>query len=280
MLLHCRQRTLDLSTPAVMGILNVTPDSFSDGGRFNTLEAAIRQADQMVSEGARILDVGGESTRPGAEPVSAAEECQRVLPVIREIRGRFDVVISIDTRHAEVAEAAVHAGADLINDVTGMRSLDMLDVAARSSAAVCVMHMQGEPQTMQANPQYVDVVQDVRHFLAEQLNNCEQHGIARSRLVVDPGLGFGKRLEHNLDLLAHLDRLVELGVPVLVGASRKSMFKSLLGRELHERVAGGVAVACAAVLAGAAIIRTHDVAATLDAVKVGSALRRARASVE
>lgn len=279
MQLNCGQRALDLSTPAVMGILNVTPDSFSDGGRFNTLDTALRQTEQMVLEGARIIDVGGESTRPGAQPVSSDEECGRVLPVIRAIRSRFDVVISIDTRHGEVAQSALREGADFINDVTGMCSPEMVRVAAGSDAAVCVMHMQGEPQTMQADPRYTDVVGEVRQFLVDRVKHCEAYGIARSRMVIDPGIGFGKKLEHNIALLAHLEHLVGIGLPVLVGVSRKSMFKTLLGRDVDERLAGGISVACASVLAGAAIIRTHEVGPTLDAVKVGNALRVSRAGL-
>ena len=275
MLLSCAGRTLDLSTPVVMGVLNVTPDSFSDGGHYTTLAAAIERAHTMVAEGAGIIDVGGESTRPGAAPVSVAEESARVVPVIDALRSQLDALISVDTRQAEVAAAALVAGAHIVNDVSALSAPEMMTVVSRSTAGVCLMHMQGEPRTMQAQPKYADVLREVKAYLAARIQACEAVGIARDRIVVDPGIGFGKTLQHNLALLARLTELRQLGVPVLIGVSRKSLFKTLLGRELEGRVHGSVAMTCAAVLAGAAIVRTHDVAATLDAVKVAMALRAA-----
>jgi dihydropteroate synthase len=258
-----------------MGVINVTPDSFSDGGRFASSEAAVEHALRMVDEGARLIDVGGESTRPGAQSVAAAEEIRRVVPVIEALAARTQVAISIDTSKPEVMTAAVRAGAGMINDVRALREPGAIEAAAGTEAAICLMHMQGEPRTMQQNPHYDDVVAEVRDFLQERTAACLAAGIARDRILIDPGIGFGKRLEHNLALLAGLPALTRLGWPVLVGVSRKSMFASLLGRAVDERVAGGVAAATAAVLAGASVIRTHDVAATVDAVKVAVALRDA-----
>jgi dihydropteroate synthase len=275
MQLRCADRRLDLSTPAVMGVLNVTPDSFSDGGRYTTLDAARAHAQKMVEQGARIIDVGGESTRPGATPVSPDEEIARVVPVIEALHIELDALISIDTRHADVARAALAAGAHIVNDVAALTSPEMLETVTRSDAGVCLMHMQGEPSTMQAQPRYEDVVHEVKAFLAARVRACEAVGISRDRIVIDPGIGFGKTLQHNLQLLARLVELRELDVPLLIGVSRKSMFKALLGREIDGRLPGAVAMTCAAVLAGAAIIRAHDVAATVDAVKVAVALRHA-----
>ena len=275
MRLRLPDRLLDLTQPIVMGVLNVTPDSFSDGGRYTAVEAAVERALQMVGEGAQLLDIGGESNRPGAPPVSVADELGRVVPVIEALARRTAVPISIDTRKPEVMEAAVGAGASLINDVAALRAPGALAAAARSGAAVCLMHMQGEPGSMQADPRYGDVVAEVRQFLAERVAACNAAGIASDRLVLDPGIGFGKRLEHNLALLARLKDLNVGDCPLLVGVSRKSMFGALLGRAVTDRLAGGLAVATAAVLAGARIVRTHDVAPTVDAVKVAMALQQA-----
>jgi dihydropteroate synthase len=258
-----------------MGVLNVTPDSFSDGGRFAGSEAAIAHALRMIEEGAALIDIGGESTRPGAQAVDAGEEIRRVVPVIEALAARTHVPLSIDTSKPAVMAAAVRAGATFINDVRALRQPGALEAAAASGAAVCLMHMQGEPRTMQVDPRYDDVVTEVRAFLRERAECCMAAGIARDRLVIDPGIGFGKRLEHNLALLAALPALVADGWPVLVGVSRKSMFSALLGRAVDERVAGGVAMATAALLSGASIVRTHDVAPTVDAVKVATALREA-----
>ncbi|HEX4970324.1 MAG TPA: dihydropteroate synthase [Steroidobacteraceae bacterium] len=275
MLLLCGSHRLDLSTPLVMGVLNVTPDSFSDGGRYAHVDAAVAHALRMIAEGAALIDIGGESTRPGAQAVDADEEIRRVVPVIEALAARAKVLISVDTSKPAVMIAAVRAGATLINDVRALREPGALEAAAASGAAVCLMHMQGEPRTMQVDPRYGDVVAEVRDFLHARAERCMAAGIARDRLVLDPGIGFGKRLEHNLALLAALPALVALGWPVLVGVSRKSMFDALLGRAVDERVAGGVAMATAAVLSGASIVRTHDVAPTVDAVKVATALKAA-----
>jgi dihydropteroate synthase len=274
MLLRCGSRTLDLSQPIVMGILNVTPDSFSDGGRFVATDAAIAHGLAMVQAGAAIVDVGGESTRPGAAPVSEQDEIDRVLPVVTAL-ARTAAVVSIDTSKPAVIEAAVQAGAGMINDVRALREPGAIAAAARSNAAVCLMHMQGEPRTMQGDPQYRDVVAEVRDFLGERMQACMSAGVARERLVLDPGIGFGKRLEHNLALLAALPALAELGQPLLVGVSRKAMFGTLLGKAVGERLYGSLAAATAAALAGASILRVHDVAETVDALKVAAALRRA-----
>lgn len=275
MILRCGPNPLDLATPVVMGVLNLTPDSFSDGGRFADATAAVAHALRMVEEGAALLDVGGESTRPGAQAVSAEEEIRRVVPVIEALAAHAKVPISVDTSKPAVMTAAVRAGATLINDVRALREPGALEAAADTGAAICLMHMQGEPRTMQVEPRYDDVVAEVRGFLHERVEACRAAGIAKDRLAIDPGIGFGKRLEHNLALLADLPALVGLGWPVLVGVSRKSMLGALLGRAVDERVAGGVAMTTAAVLSGANIVRTHDVAPTVDAVKVAVALRAA-----
>jgi dihydropteroate synthase len=275
MQLRCGPRILDLNEPVVMGVLNVTPDSFSDGGLFVDVGQAVRHALDMVEEGAAIIDVGGESTRPGATSVSAQEEIDRVVPVIAAIAAQSDIIISIDTSKAAVMRAAVRAGASLVNDVRALQEPGAMEAAAASDAAVCLMHMQGEPRTMQIEPRYDDVVVEVRDFLRARVDACAAAGIAKERLVLDPGIGFGKRLEHNLALLAAVPELAREALPVMIGVSRKSMFGALLGREIDERVAGGVAVATACVLAGASIVRTHDVAPTVDAIKVAAALRAA-----
>jgi dihydropteroate synthase len=275
MQLRCGPHTLDLSQPIVMGILNVTPDSFSDGGHFIDSTQALDQARRMIEAGAGIIDVGGESTRPGAADVSEEEELRRVVPVIEALANRFSVPVSIDTSKAAVMSAAVEAGATMINDVRALREPGALEAAAKTNAAVCLMHMQGQPRTMQLEPHYDDVVAEVKAFLLERAAACEAAGIARDRLVIDPGIGFGKRLQHNLALLAHVKALAEPGLPVLVGVSRKSMFQELLGRRVNQRLAGGLAIATTATLAGAAILRVHDVAETVDVVKLAVALRNA-----
>lgn len=272
MFLRCRSHRLDLTTPLVMGILNVTPDSFSDGGRFDAPERAVAHALEMIDAGAAIIDIGGESTRPGAADVSEEEEIRRVVPIIAALAKSTNVPISIDTSKPAVMRAALDAGASLINDVRALREPGALAIAAASDAAICLMHMQGEPRSMQHDPRYEDVVREVREFLSARMHACVAAGIATDRLVLDPGIGFGKRLQHNLDLLANLPALLELERPLLIGVSRKSMFGTLLNRQVHERLAGGLAVATAAVLAGASIVRTHDVAETVDAVKVAAAL--------
>jgi dihydropteroate synthase len=272
MKLACRNKTLDLATPAVMGILNVTPDSFSDGGRHVLRDVAIAAGLRMVEEGAAIVDVGGESTRPGAAAVSVDEELERVLPVVEALLARCNAVISVDTSKPEVISAVLNAGAHLINDVRALRVPGALAAAAAGGAAVCVMHMQGEPATMQANPQYTDVVGEVRAFLAERIGACLAAGIAPDAICVDPGIGFGKRPEHNLALVRKLRDFTEMQAPLLVGVSRKALIGIITGRPASERLAGSVALAALCVERGAAIIRAHDVAATVDAVRIASAL--------
>jgi dihydropteroate synthase len=256
-----------------MGVLNVTPDSFSDGGRFLDTEAAVRQGLALAAQGAAFIDVGGESTRPGADPVGTEEELRRVIPVIERLRGATTAVISVDTSKPEVMRAAAAAGAGLINDVRALREPGALAAAHDSGCAVCLMHMQGEPRTMQHEPVYADVVAEVRAFLAERLAACRAAGIEAARLVVDPGFGFGKTLEHNLTLLRHLGELCSAGAPLAVGLSRKSMVGKLTGRPEGERMLGSVVLAALAVLAGASIVRAHDVAETVEALKVVAAVR-------
>jgi dihydropteroate synthase len=270
--LRCVDKTLDLSRPRVMGVLNVTPDSFSDGGRFQTLEAAVSHGVRLAAEGAELIDVGGESTRPGAEPVALEEELRRVVPVIERLRTATRAVISVDTSKPEVMHAALAAGAGLVNDVYALRAPGALEAVAASGCAVCLMHMQGEPRTMQAAPYYTDVVAEVRAFLAERVSACRAAGIGTQRIVIDPGFGFGKTLEHNLTLLRNLRELTAGGLPVLVGLSRKSLVGTLTGRPPGERANGSVALAVVAALAGARIVRAHDVAATVEALKVVAAV--------
>jgi dihydropteroate synthase len=254
-----------------MGIVNVTPDSFSDGGRLGSPRAAIDHALKLLEEGADILDVGGESTRPGSAPVQAEEEIGRVLPVIEALAGRGGVV-SVDTKKPEVMRAALDAGAAMVNDVMALQAPGALEAVAVSGAAVCLMHMKGDPQTMQQAPAYVDVVEEVKAFLQGRLAACAAAGIGRERLVIDPGFGFGKTLQHNLALLRHLDRLDALGVPVLAGLSRKSMLGALTGRTVDQREYAGVAAHLAAVARGARVLRVHNVAAMRDALAVWNAV--------
>jgi dihydropteroate synthase len=276
-ILDCGAHTLDLSTPLVMGIVNVTPDSFSDGGRYLGTRAAVEHGLRLAGEGAAILDIGGESTRPGSEPAPLEEELRRVLPVIEHLAGATGAVISVDTTKPEVMRRAVAAGAGMINDIRALQTPGALEAVADSSAAVCLMHMQGEPRSMQLNPVYTDVVSQVRAFLASRVAACRAAGIPASRLCVDPGFGFGKTVQHNLTLLAQLPELASLGVPLLAGLSRKSLLGPLTGRAADERVHGSVALAVLAVLGGARIVRVHDVAATVDALKVTAAVAAARA---
>jgi dihydropteroate synthase len=255
-----------------MGVLNVTPDSFSDGGRFESRDAALRHARRLIAEGAAIVDIGGESTRPGASAAAAARELDRVIPVVEVLRRETDAFISVDTSKPEVMRAAVEAGADIINDVRALQEPGALEAAAASGAGVCLMHMQGEPRTMQDAPHYDNVVEDVSAFLAARMRACRDAGIEAARLTIDPGFGFGKRVAHNLALLKQLSTFESLGVPVAVGLSRKSMLASLTGRAVEERLAGSVSLAAIAVLHGARIVRAHDVAATVDAVRVAAAV--------
>ena len=271
-ILQLRTRTLDLAAPAVMGVLNVTPDSFSDGGRFADPDMAAGHARTMAAEGAALLDIGGESTRPGAAPVTVAEELARVLPVIEALRASDAPPISIDTAKPEVMLAAAEAGVELINDVRALREAGALEAAAATGCAVCLMHMQGEPRSMQQAPCYQDVVEEVYAFLARRVDACVRAGIGMERIIVDPGFGFGKTLAHNLRLVKHLGRFTQLGVPLLVGMSRKSMIGALTGRPVEQRLAGGLALAALAVSSGASIIRSHDVAATCDVLAVTAAV--------
>ncbi|AWV07827.1 dihydropteroate synthase [Marilutibacter maris] len=271
--LDCNGRRLSLDRPRVMGVVNVTPDSFSDGGEHATTDAAVAHGLSLVEEGADILDIGGESTRPGAEDVASEEELRRVLPVIEALAAKVAVPISVDTSKPEVMRAAVAAGAGIINDVYALRRDGALEAAADCAVPVVLMHMQGEPRSMQAAPQYDDVVADVHRFLAERIFAAEMAGIDKKRIVVDPGFGFGKALEHNLLLLAQLQRFSELGVPLLAGLSRKRSIGELTGREdPHARVHGSLAAHLIAVQRGARIVRVHDVAATVDALKVWEAV--------
>ena len=262
----------DLSRPRVMGVLNVTPDSFSDGGRFLSPDDALRQAERMLAEGADILDVGGESTRPGAQAVSLDEEMSRVLPVVERIAAELDVVVSVDTSKPALMQAAIASGAGMINDVNALRAPGAVTALADADVPVCLMHMQGEPRTMQAAPQYEDVVADIIEYLSERVADCEAGGIERARLLLDPGFGFGKTLRHNLLLLRDLEAFRALHLPILVGLSRKSMLGAITGRAVDERMPAGVTAAVLAVERGARIVRVHDVAETVDALKVWQAV--------
>jgi dihydropteroate synthase len=278
MQLNLGSRTISLCRPLVMGILNVTPDSFSDGGRFHAPDAARRQAALLAEEGADFIDVGGESTRPGAADVSLAEELDRVLPVIESVRQETDALISIDTSKPEVMRAAVAAGACLINDVFALRQDGALQAASELPAGICLMHMLGTPRTMQESPEYTSLPGDVIVFLEERVQACVAAGIARDRLLIDPGFGFGKTDRHNLILLRQLEEFGQLNLPVLVGLSRKRTLGTLTGRGPDERLAAGLAAAVLAVERGAHIVRTHDVAVTVDALRVVSASREALAA--
>jgi len=270
--LDCGGRALDLSRTAIMGILNVTPDSFSDGGIFLTRDAAVAHALAMVEEGADLIDVGGESTRPGAQAVSVQEELDRVIPVIEAIARAVPVPVSIDTSKPEVMRAAVAAGAGFINDVRALREPGAVEAAAALHVPVCLMHMQGEPRSMQHNPVYTDVAGEVREFLQERIEACVAAGIPRQSLVVDPGFGFGKTVEHNLELLRRLGALCALGVPILAGLSRKSMIGALFGLPVAQRLQASVALALIAVQNGATMLRVHDVRATREAIRMFEAV--------
>ena len=278
-ILRCGSRSLDLCRPHVMGILNVTPDSFSDGGVHHSQQKVLDHAVAMVEAGAAIIDVGGESTRPGAAEVSEAEELSRVVPVIELLVSTLDVLVSVDTSKAGVIRGAVAAGAGLINDVRALRSPGALDAAASTDAAVCLMHMKGEPQTMQQEPVYTDIIQEVSDFLAERCTVCLDAGISHDRLLVDPGFGFGKSLEHNLHLVAKLRDIPTFDVPLLFGASRKGTIGVLLDVPVEERVTGSVAMALMAVERGARIVRVHDVRETVEALKIFSAVNDVAKSV-
>lgn len=264
--------TLDLSTPNVMGILNVTPDSFSDGGKYNTLDGAIRQAQQMVADGATIIDIGGKSTRPGAPEVTEDEELNRVIPVIEALQRELDVVLSVDTSKAVVMREAVHAGAGLINDVCALRNPGAVEAAKTLAVPVCIMHMQGQPRTMQENPQYTDVTTEICDFLCNKAQFLLTQGIEKDHIIIDPGFGFGKNLNHNLELFANLDKIAALGHKVLVGVSRKSMIGQVLDLPVEERKIGSVALATLACWMQASIIRAHDVKETVQAIRMVNAV--------
>ena len=268
MILDCAGKPLDLNEPRVMGILNVTPDSFSDGGEFFAADVALAQAKKMVEDGAAIIDVGGESTRPGAKIVEIEDEIARVVPVIEAIQSELAVPISIDTSKPEVMRAAVEAGAGLINDVQALRVEGALEAAAELDVPVCLMHAQGTPQNMQDNPQYDNVIVDVCQFLLERVSVCEQAGISRDKLMLDPGFGFGKKSRHNLRLMKHIDQLMKHNLPVLVGVSRKSIIGAVLNVSVEERLAGSLALATIAVWQGAKVIRSHDVRETVQAISL------------
>jgi dihydropteroate synthase len=270
--LTCGDKTLDLSRPCVMGVLNVTPDSFSDGGRFHDIGQALAHAHRMIDEGAAIIDIGGESTRPGSNPVDVDEELRRVLPLVRSLAHKVSVPISVDTTKPQVMQAVIDAGAGMINDILALRTRGALEAVADSKVAACLMHIQGEPRTMQFEPRYQDVVREVHEFLRERRDACEAAGIGRDRLVIDPGFGFGKAVPHNLSLLSNLDRFLDLDVPVLAGLSRKSMIGTITGRPVDQRLHGSIALATIAILKGARIIRAHDVAPAVDAVKIATAV--------
>jgi len=279
MKLQCADRILDLSTTQVMGVLNTTPDSFSDGGQFASLELALRHAESMVNDGAAIIDVGGESTRPGALPVSLSEELERVIPVVERITARLDVCVSVDSSSPEVMKEAKLAGAHILNDVRALTREGALDAAIESQLPVCIMHMQGEPDTMQNNPEYAQVVQDVAGYLRQRIHACLAAGMSKDQLLIDPGFGFGKTMTHNYQLLAQLDAFAELNVPLLIGLSRKSMIGGVLldsagnPRDVEDRVAGSVSGAVIAAMKGAHIVRVHDVKDTVDALKVVQATK-------
>jgi len=274
MFLHCGPFRLDLSRPLVMGIVNATPDSFSDGGQHLRRDAAITHAQQLIAEGADILDIGGESTRPGAQPVSVREELERVLPIIEGLRG-ISVPLSVDTCKPEVMRAAIAAGALMVNDINALQDAAAMKAVADGNVAVCLMHKQGNPQTMQQQPHYDNVVAEVGAFLRGRIAAAEAAGIGRERIAIDPGFGFGKTLAHNLDLLRGLEELAELGVPILAGLSRKSMLGAITGQDVNHRASASIAAALIAVQHGASIVRVHDVRETVDALKIWNAVNGA-----
>jgi len=272
-MIDCAGTLLDIKNPQIMGVLNVTPDSFSDGGRYSLVDQALNQAEQMIHDGAAIIDVGGESTRPGSLPVSTKEELKRVIPVIVKIRAQSNIIISIDTSKAEVMQQAVEAGANLINDVYALRQPGAMEMAASLKVPICLMHMQENPEKMQQSPDYKDVIGEVRQFFNERIRTCEEYGIERKNLILDPGFGFGKTLRHNLMLLANLKFLLEFGCPVLAGLSRKSMIGLILDKPVDQRLFGSVAAAVIAAQNGASIIRVHDVVESYDAIRISTAVQ-------
>ncbi|TNH43888.1 dihydropteroate synthase [Photorhabdus luminescens] len=274
--LRARDNVLNLSRPQIMGILNVTPDSFSDGGAHNTLDMALRHAEKMINEGAAIIDIGGESTRPGANEVSEQEEVERVVPVVEALAQRFNIWISVDTSKALVMSESAKAGAHLINDIRALQEPGALESVAKSGLPVCLMHMKGQPRTMQDAPHYENLLSEVKQFFTEQIERCVMAGITKDKLVLDPGFGFGKNLTHNYQLLAHLNQFHQFGLPVLAGMSRKSMIGQLLHVPPQERVVGSVACAVIAAMQGAQIIRVHDVKETVQAMQIVEATLSAK----
>ncbi len=270
---HTSSISLESQSPLIMGVLNVTPDSFHDGGQFNQLDSAVLRAEQMVAEGVDIIDIGGESTRPGAEKITIQEECDRVIPVIEKLSQSLMVPISIDTRNTIVMQYALEAGASIINDVNALNDAGAMDLVAEKNTPVCLMHMQGLPETMQAAPQYTDVFNEIYSYLEQRVKLCEQKGINRKKIYIDPGFGFGKTLNHNLMLLGQLSRFKKMGCPILVGLSRKSMFGKILNVETEGRLYGSLAGALLAVIQGADIVRTHDIKETRDIIKVYEAVK-------
>lgn len=270
--LHCGRFQLDLTYPRVMGIVNVTPDSFSDGGQYAATDLAVAHAQRLIAEGADILDIGGESTRPGAEPVSLQEELRRVIPVIEALSKISTVPLSIDTYKPQVMQAAIQAGVDVVNDIRALQETNALETVANSNVGVCLMHMQGTPQNMQINPSYADVVTEVEQFLASRVEVCLAHGINKNRIMLDPGFGFGKTKEHNIALIQNLDRLTQLSYPLLVGLSRKSVLGKIAGGDELQRLHAGLAASVISVMKGAKVVRVHDVKATVDALKVLAAV--------
>lgn len=268
----CGKYQLTLNRPHVMGIVNVTPDSFSDGGKFSSTDLAVEHALKLIAEGADILDIGGESTRPGAAIVSLDEELKRVIPVIETLSRLCHVPISIDTYKPDVMRQAIAAGADIVNDVRALQEPNALEIIGQSNVGVCLMHMQGMPQTMQIEPHYVDVVAEVKQFLVERMNAALSHGIVKNRILLDPGFGFGKTRMHNIALIKHLEELNEIGQPLLVGLSRKSLLGSIAGGDESQRLYASIAASVIASMKGAKIIRVHDVKATIDALKVAAAI--------
>lgn len=273
--LSCGSRVLDLSSPQVMGILNVTPDSFSDGGHYTSVSAALIHAEQMIKAGATLIDIGGESTRPNAAVVSVQEELDRVAPVVEAIAKRFDIIISVDTSTPEVMLETAHLGAGLINDVRSLQRKGALTAAKNTGLPVCLMHMRGEPRTMQQFTHYDDLLTEVKNFLTERSNMCQQAGINKELILIDPGFGFAKNLHQNLLLFRHMDELLSLGYPLLVGVSRKSMIGGILNKDIADRLYGSLALAALALTKGASILRVHDVAATVDIVKMIKAIESA-----
>jgi len=273
MMLHCGQFKLDLTRPRVMGILNVTPDSFSDGGHFTHVDAAVAHAMTLIDEGADVLDIGGESTRPNATPVSLQQELDRVIPIIEAlIANHIHIPISIDTYKPAVMQSAIAAGASMVNDVRALQEEGAIEVVAETQVGVCLMHMQGTPQTMQQNPHYQDVVKEVTDFLLARVHACEQAGITSNRLLIDPGFGFGKTRAHNITLIQQLERIVHHGVPLLAGLSRKSVLGQMTGQEVDARLYASIAAVTVSAMKGASMLRVHDVKATVEALKVVSAI--------